>query len=291
MEKIKKAFSHINYRKKKDSLQNDWEELTRNKDIISAEPLKVSSYLELVDAVAQISFYNDDLFLFSRGQPREYKENGKATIYPSIYREDELDRDLSHHFESLKNYENQLIEHINNNVKATAGTYNLSNYRELRWAIIQHYNRHPTPAIDITHSLHVACSFALKDKNVDESGILYLLGFGEYPKTISYSTKEKVSLVKLLGFSLPIARRPYLQQAYSASPFPTTELEGNKEKFDFARKLVAKFKIENKKDFWGDDFKAIPSDLLTPNEDLMNEKLPPPPVDIDRFWYEVSKGN
>ena len=163
-------------------------------------------------------------------------------------------------------------------------------FPELRWAIIQHYNRHRTPTIDITHSLHVACSFALQNKRHGEKGILYLLGFPEFPKTINFSTSEKLSIVRLMGFGVPVALRPYLQQAYSVCPFPHSELDNidKRDTFDFSRRLVAKFEIENTPDFWTKGFNEIPSTLLTPDSDTMDSKLPPSPIDVEAFWHYVS---
>ena len=290
MKKINSAFSHLNYANKKKSLSSSWRTFTSHQEIVCSDPVKVENYLELVSAVAQISFYNEDLFLFFRGQSKEYIENGNATIFPSIYRNDGINRDLKNEFDSLLDYENEVIHYIKNRVKATAGTDNLVSFRELRWAIIQHYNRHRTPTIDITHSLHVACSFALQNNKQCEKGILYLLGFPEFPKTIKFSTSEKLSIVRLMGFGIPVALRPYLQQAYSVSPFPQSDLDNidKRNKFDFSRRLVAKFEIENTPNFWTDGFNEIPTPLLTPDSDTMDSKLPPSPIDVEAFWHYVS---
>ena len=114
MKKIKSAFSHLNYAKKKKSLRSSWRTFTTHQEIVCSDPLRVDNYLELVSAVAQISFYNEDLFLFFRGQSKEYIENGNATIFPSIYRKDGTNRDLKNEFYSLSEYENEVIHHIKN---------------------------------------------------------------------------------------------------------------------------------------------------------------------------------
>ena len=291
MKKILKAFSHINFERKRASLESDWEQYTTNDEIISSDPILMDSYDDLIDAVAQISFYNIDYFVYFRGQSREYLENNKTTIYSKFHRKGEFARNYETLFEELTLYEDKLIKQIKDDEKPTAGSSNFTDFREFRWAIIQHYNRHPTPCLDITHSLHVACSFALREKKIDETGIIYLMGYSNYPKTISYSTDEKISITRLMGFGMPIARRPYLQQAFSICPFPFDDIINRKyrERYNFSRRLLAKFEIKNTTSFWDNKFQIIPDEYLLPNTDILDSNLLPPEIDMEAFWYLVSQ--
>jgi hypothetical protein len=51
----------------------------------------------------------------------------------------------------------------------------LNKYPEIAWSLLQHYEICDTPLLDLTHSLHVSCSFAF-DSNEGETGIIYVLG-------------------------------------------------------------------------------------------------------------------
>lgn len=90
MKKITKAFSHLNFEKQRASLENDWKSLTPHEEIVSSDPLLIESYDDLIDAVAQVSFYNNDYFTYFRGQSREHLENYKTTIYSKFHRQKEF---------------------------------------------------------------------------------------------------------------------------------------------------------------------------------------------------------
>jgi len=94
-----------------------------------------------------------------------------------------------------------------------------------------------------------------------------------------------------MGFGMPIARRPYLQQAFSICPFPFDDIINRKyrERYNFSRRLLAKFEIKNTTSFWDNKFQIIPDEYLLPNMDILDSKLLPPEIDMEAFWYLVSQ--
>jgi hypothetical protein len=237
-----------------------------NKEVRESKPLDVMSYRELVKCMAYISFHNRDFSIFFRGQAHEYsggKENG-VYIYPSIYRNERgrrilKDVTLKKRFEKLKYCGEELINSSFN----FRGKSKLSTFKELSWAVLQHYGVCYTPLLDITHSLQAACSFAL-NKNEGNYGYVYMFGLPHINGSISYYVEEDMLNIKLLSICPPEALRPYFQDGYLIGDFPIKKhgiLEQN-----FSRRLISKFKI-HKNTFWDDDFKSIPDEALFPNDD------------------------
>lgn len=288
MRKINKAFSHIELETKNSSNSSKvWKSKSKNKEILSSEPLRMDTYRKLVESVAQISFYNQDHNLFFRGQNEDFKdEEGKSTIFPTIYRPDENGLQIADRFKELEKFTNKLLKSFQNEPNRFAGTSNVIKYKELRWAIAQHYNIIDTPVLDLTHSLHVAASFALKDLEEGEYGVVQVLGLPNYNNTISYFTNEELSIIRLIAFGPPKASRLFMQEAYAVSPFPFTDLvrKVGREKFNFSRRLIAKFAIPNVSEFWGEGFSPIPDRLLLPDIDKFKDFLSPYMIDVDAFF-------
>lgn len=275
MKSLASTFSHINLEKKKlKSTVKEWGKPLLHKEILESEPKKVSTYDELVKDVAQILHRNRNLTLFYRGQSIDYKENGKTVIYPSIYRKkkNESKLMLKERFEKLNNNTTRLKELFSNRKVKFAGTSLINKYPEIAWSLLQHYEICDTPLLDITHSLHVACSFAF-DRNTGKTGIIYLLGMPWQTDAIGYNTYEELVNIRLLSVCPPQAQRPFFQEGYLTGPFPNFQLDNTRriEQFDFGRRLVAKFEIPIKNDFWGDGFNRIPPEkLYQPVDDIKN---------------------
>lgn len=288
MRKIRKAFSHIELEKKNTSkVKPIWKEKSKNEDILLSEPLKIESYRDLVESVAQISFYNRDHNLFFRGQSEDYKDKGgKTTIFPSIYRTNKNGEHIVSRFDELEESTNKLMESFQRDPNRFAGTSNVIKYKELRWAIAQHYNITDTPVLDLTHSLHVAASFALKDLQEGEYGVVQIIGLPNYTNTISYFTNEELAIIRLIAFGPPKASRIFMQEAYAVSPFPFTDLvrKVGIEKFNFSRRLIAKFAIPKDSEFWGEGFSPIPDRLLIPDVDKFKDFLAPHLINVDAFF-------
>lgn len=233
----------------------------------------VKSYDELIMYVAQLSYYNNDLMLFFRGQQMDYQINNETIILPSIYRS-QLNKplQLKRNWEILNNKSSILENALQNRKPKFAGTRLLLRYKEIQWAILQHYQICDTPLLDVSHSLHVACSFALEKKN--ELGVIQILGLPRLTDNVSYHTYHEIVNIRLLGFCPPQAQRPFFQEGYMLGPFPFYKLNSAKRKtqYDFSRRLIAKF-IFPSKNFWGKGFSTIPKDKLYQPDDLFRSFL------------------
>lgn len=275
MRKIDSAFSNISI--KKYEKDENVIEYSNNRDIIKSKPYVVESYEELVRKVSLIYFNNKSCVLFFRGQPKEYLENRKTTIFPNIYRDVEDRDDLQNRFQKLEEMSIKFYEHIKGMWWEPLGLRNFWLFKETVWAIIQHYGVHDfgTPFIDLTTSLHVACSFAFirnkgeKKHQIANKGVVYVLGMPTLTDSISYSTSEELLNINLSTFGTPDAHRPYFQNGFLAGPFPLSQLDNMRRKFifDFSRRLLAKFEVHNDGYFWGNGFDQILSELLYPKGD------------------------
>jgi hypothetical protein len=295
MRRIERAFSHQDLENKSSQPPNTvWKMKSSNQDILKSAPLRVNTYQELVESVAQIAFYNQDYILFFRGQEKDFKVNGESTILPSIYRSDSSDlltptqrlEVLTEKFDKLKEHSEILKQLAERERSRFAGTTKLTKYEELRWAILQHYEVVDTPVLDLTHSLHVASSFALEKVEKGEFGVIQVLGMPAISPTTSYFSNEELAMIRLLAFAPPKASRLFMQEAYSVSPFPFSDLirTVNKDRFDFGRRLIAKFEIPNADDFWGNGINKIDRKFLFPENDVFEEFLGILRIDFDQFF-------
>ena len=276
MKIISSSFSHINLEKKKDkAIDRRWVRAISLEEILRSEPKKVETYDELVTDVAQILFYNRGLTLYYRGQSKDYKKDEMTTLMPSIYRKKEDERlMLKDKFNILNDKVIEIKKTFKDSKVKYAGTSMLNKYPEIAWSLLQHYEICDTPLLDITHSLHVACSFAF-DRNRNKTGIVYVLGMPWQTDALGYNTFEELLNVKLLGVCPPQAQRPFFQEGYLAGPFPNYQLDNPKRvaQFDFARRLIAKFEIPIDSKFWGAGFNRIPSQKLYQPHDKIFELL------------------
>ncbi len=240
-----------------------------NREIRLSRARNVESFRELVKIVASISYNSPEYSLFYRGQAKDYKlQTGESSLYPSIYRMDGIsnkDQDLNRRFEILKIAEYKLLDSFRNN--NLVGHSKLENFRELVWAVLQHYMVCNTPLLDIMHSLRVASSFALE--GTKSYGYVFVLGFPHIHGSISYYVEEELLNIKLLSICPPQAQRPYFQEGFLVGTFPATE-ERKQPKHDVASRLIAKFKIQ-KQGFWDQDFHEIPYDALCPENDRVDD--------------------
>lgn len=271
MKAISPSFSHVNLQLKRDKTKNDtWAKPIPLEAVLKSEPKHVNSYDDLVKAVAQILHRNRNLTLFYRGQSSDYKSEGKTIIMPSIFRkksgEDKLG--LKERFEILNKKSEGLKKLFKDSAIKYAGTSLLNKYPEIAWSLLQHYEVCDTPLIDLTHSLHVACSFAF-DRNEGKTGIIYVLGMPWQSDAIGYNTFEELVNIRLLSVCPPQANRPFFQEGYLAGPFPNYRLDkpSRVNQFDFGRRMIAKFQIPIDKTFWGSGFGRIPKSKLYQEKD------------------------
>ena len=274
MQIISKAYTHI-------QLAGSTVMLPGNYELCTSQPLKVSSYDELIRMVAKIGYFNRRRLwgLYFRGENKIHRKDRKITILPKIYRE--TDKDIKEKFEELDTFCRELVNRLSYEEAKVTGSMNIKTFPELQWAVLQHYEKYPTPLIDLSQSIHVACSFAL-DKNKNETGIIYVFGMPYIHDYISYFPSQNLLIIRLMSISPPSAERPFFQEGFMASHFPLSDLYDNKKQtqFDFSRRLIASFEIPNSEKFWGDGFTKIPHEKLYQPKDRLAQLVAQLPSDF-----------
>jgi FRG domain len=233
-----------------------------------ASAFPVSKFRELVEHVARLAYANSDDLLFFRGQNKDYQSKaGGTTLYPPIYREDALPaRELRHRFDLLEQATRLLVYKFQ---KAhVEGSRDLKYKRYVQWSIIQHYQVKPTPLLDLTQSLRVACSFAQLN-STDPLCYVYVLGLPYVTNRISINSEHDIVTIRLLSICPPSALRPYFQEGYLAGTTDVTTDYDSKTELDFRNRLIAKFEIPRTKAFWGIGFNQIPETALYPRHDAI----------------------
>jgi hypothetical protein len=265
MRSISRVFSQVNLQRKLTNPNNtNWAKPSRLEVVLKSKPKRVDTYDDLVKDVAQILHHNRNLTLYYRGQSKDYTDpkSGNTVIVPSIYRKKpgKSKLMLKDEFEVLHKKTIELKEAFNKQKIKLDGISMLNKYPEIAWSLLQHYEVCGTPLLDITHSLHVACSFAF-DRNTGDTGIVYVLGMPWLADNIGYNSYEELVNIRLLSVCPPQAQRPFFQEGYLAGPCPNYKLDDTSRvpQFDFGRRLIAKFEIPIKTtNFWGSGFDRIP---------------------------------
>ena len=250
---------------------DDGRNLHTNTLIRMSTPRRITSYPKLVRTIARIQYYNPEYSLFFRGQSHDFNlDSGASSMYPSIFRSPNNTplraRDLESRMEKLDRAEVLLLERFRQN--NLEGHDKLTEFKELCWAILQHYEVCDTPLLDITSSLQAAASFALRHDPA--TGILYVLGFPYIHGSISYYVDKAIINIKLLSICPPEAQRPYFQEGFLVGTFPT-RITQKHPSLDVASRIIAKFRIgwgtPDTWDFWGKNYTPIPEGALFPEDD------------------------
>ena len=233
----------------------------------TSEGFPISNYRILVEGIADVTLWNREYEMFYRGQHKDYKDkNGKTVIYPRICRPERNPDGIY-----KTRIQSKTIEYRYNNILDFINlTKNKEKYLdEYYFALIQHYELMSTPLIDITQSLKVAATFALRNS---DTGYLYVFGL-PYPNgSISHFIDQKIVLVKLQNVCPTRALRPRYQEGFMVGkyPFKPTKEAGD----NLARRLVAKYFLKNVKGaFWDKDFQPLPEDILYPKKDWFEDEL------------------
>ncbi len=255
------------------------EHFVDEKTVGSKEAFPVKNFRDLVEQNARLSFKNKNHLLFYRGQTNDYKNKaGSSTFYPTIYREEYLHfSELVNSFEILEGASNSLINLFK--TQKIEGYKELIHRKSIQWSILQHYDVCNTPLLDFTHSLRVACSFALTDNDL-AFGYVSFFGLPYITNRISVNSEQEIVNVRLLSICPPTALRPYFQEGYLAGTEEVTTLYEKKTDLDFNNRLIAKFAIPNDDKFWGQGFNKIPKKSLYPDDD--------PIFDLTREIKEIS---
>lgn len=252
-------------------LTNEIEEYINGNSIAKSEAYPVRNYRALVEHVARLSYLNKDYLLFFRGQGHDHRNKaGATTIYPKIYRGEYVSRDqLELSFSVLDSAASNLCEALyNNNIES----YNdVKRRKYIQWSILQHYEVCPTPLLDITQSLRVACSFAYMSSE-DGEPYVFVLGLPYYTNRISLNTEHDLVNVRLLSICPPEALRPYYQEGFVAGTDEVTTNFDSKTELDFNNRLIAKFQLIGGMDkFWGNEFHPYSKSVLFPVNDRFLE--------------------
>jgi hypothetical protein len=116
----------------------------------------------------------------------------------------------------------------------------------------------------------VACSFATINNSSDEA-FIYAFGMPYFTNRISINSEHDIQNIRLLSICPPTALRPYFQEGYVVSTYDITTNYESKTDLDFNNRLIAKFKIPNKKSFWGKEFYSLSQKTLYPENDPIDE--------------------
>ncbi len=241
---------------------------TTPKTVGSDNGFPISTYRDLVEQVAKLSFLNKDYLLFFRGQKSDYKNKfNSSTFYPTIYRGEYLtQQELDYRFDKLHSASKILVELFKKH--KVEGQTEFQRKKLIQWSLLQHYEVTDTPLIDITQSLRVACSFAQLG-NTEKTAFIYVFGLPYYSNRISINSEHDLINVRLLSISPPQALRPYFQEGYLVGTDDITNEYINKGELDLNNRLIAKYEIPNTDKFWGKEFDSIPDSALYPKKDTI----------------------
>ena len=239
-------------------------------EVGKADAYPVRTYRDLLESVARLAYANRDHLLFFRGQARDYRNKASAsTFYPTIYRGERVPQsELQFRFDILESSCSQLCDLLDE--AGIEGHRDVRRRKYVQWSILQHYEVCATPLLDFTHSLRVACSFALLGSG-DEEPYVFAFGLPYITNRISINTEQETVNVRLLSICPPDALRPYFQEGYLAGTEEVTDNYDSKSELDFNRRLLAKYRVPRSKSFWGSEAKAIPEEMLYPSSDAMEQ--------------------
>jgi len=239
------------------------------RDIAGSKAYPINKFSKLVEAIAKLSYENEEHLLFFRGQANDYVDNsGKSTFLPTIYRGQNLSQEeLDDRFEILDNASKELAKEFK--ISKTKGYKDVERKTLIRWSILQHYEVCPTPLIDVTQSLRVACSFAF-DQNEGDEAFIYVFGFPYLTNRISIDSEYDLINIRLLSICPPEALRPYFQEGYLIGTSDVTNEVVNPKELDLSNRIIAKFRIP-KNNFWDRKYSSLPKIALYPEKDKINK--------------------
>jgi len=240
-------FSHIN-------LGSDEKDKRDKVDVGSTDPLLVENFIEMVKKVAILSFHNKDHLLFFRGQEKDHlNRNNNSSFYPSIYRTkngENLSKELLNIRFKLLDQASALLVKKFEEYEILDSVKELKRRKFIQWSILQHYEVCDTPLLDLTQSLRVACSFALQKKQ--KTGYVFVFGLPYITNRITINSEQDIVNIRLINICPPQALRPYFQEGNLVGTADILNDYDERIELDFKRRLIAKFKISNGNEFWGD---------------------------------------
>ena len=236
-------------------------------EVRASDGLRVKDFQDLLVKLAHVSFFNRSLLMLFRGQDRDYPNSaGQSTLLPEILRPTgELTKaELISRFGELLKTESKLRN------ARFLGFRAVREDQALLWALLQHYKICPTPLLDATHSLRVACTFSKKGDEKSDT-LLYVLGIPHLAGAITTLENEGLQAIRLLSACPPRARRPHFQEGYLLGTHPTMNLEATEnyyeDAWDFGRRLVCKLVLPPASQFWSQRYQPLPQDAILPPDD------------------------
>ncbi len=260
----------------------------------------IKNYRELVERVSEIAYENTRLVLTYRGQGTDYRVKGnsnRSAIYPTIFRDSWKNYIITSnnrplYFQKLSKLVREMRPKVFKKIElnepeedddiSIINQIESRNYREQMWAIIQHYELFPTPMVDVTQSLQVACSFAL-DQNPQDFGYIYVFGLPGIGGSVSYSVDDEMCVARLQTVCPPKAIRAHFQEGLLISRFPSVQRRGDN--WNLSNRMLAKFKI-SKNGFWSDGFHALDRKTLLPDEDPFAGELKEVQMEVFPSLYD-----
>lgn len=226
----------------------------------------INRFRKLAGCIAELGFHNQHLNLLFRGQQKDYLDKKKRSrIYPTFYRaETPNGRVVKALLQTRSDKLDEYVRKIRRKRARISYHKGLSGYREYYYSLIQHYEVFPAPLIDLTQSLRVAATFALRS---GDEGFVYAFGFPHPQGSISHMIDEEITLVKLQNVCPHTALRPHYQEGFLAGRLPIV-LTRKEAGDNIARRLVGKYKLDNSDgQFWDKGFDPIPEEALFPPKD------------------------
>ena len=243
--------------------------VSKSRGLPKSRPLYVDTFRELVQETAGLAYLNKDHMLFFRGQAEDYTNKaGASTLYPGIYRGERVPKmQLELSWDILTTAAGRLCDSLKK--AGINGHQDVRRRPFIQWSILQHYEVCPTPLLDLTQSLRVACSFAFLSKRARP--VVMAVGLPYVTNRISINSEHDVVNVRLLGICPPDALRPLFQEGFLAGTDGITTDFDSKSELDFNNRLLGKYRLGDRKQFWQGGFKPVSKAVLYPNDDPIQE--------------------
>ena len=104
-----------------------------------------------------------------------------------------------------------------------------------------------------------------------------MLGFPQISGSVTTSSEHGVQIIRLLSICPPAALRPHYQEGFVPGQFPTISFSQKmfyeRAELDMANRLIGKFRLACRKQFWRSGFKEIPRDALKKLMDRIGEYI------------------
>lgn len=249
--------------------------LASNTAIRGGSGHKVNSYMELAKKVAELQFLNRNHVLLFRGQKEDHRTSrNNSMLKPSIFRLNGKKRPsrrvMWKRFSELRIAENELVNRYL--IQSLTDPDRLKRHRNIRWAVLQHYEICDTPLFDVTNSLRIAVSFA-SDNNQTEEAFVFAFGVLNLNGAITTSSEAGLQVIRLSSACPPEAIRPHIQEGYLIGEYPEiSEFQETPEyeyyEVDFGRRLVAKFRFDPKIFLEDMHYPLANHEALYPDQDI-----------------------